>query len=263
MKAMFKVFNDESEWEIFNNFINGNRLTFAKSRAEKSLIEKITSASWQNNTESRPDFISEDLMIEMFEVDDIVTIKKGKKNPQREANARAYREVEKFISEVGVFNEDIRIVATGDTRYDPETEQVIPEKTEEHHNYQAYINNFKRICQKHLDSLESYRENYPHKKLGFLIIDDATMYLPSKKTPRTTLKDAVYSLPYYDKNFMSLFVQSDVDFVIWAFNNKYLYINGDHGQNSYLPDIAVISKDNYYTKHSKYIDSKKMCSLEE
>lgn len=61
---------------------------------------------------------------------------------------------------------------------------------------------------------------------------------------------------------MSLFVKSDVDFVLWAFNNKYVNVNGDHGQNSYIPDLVLISKDNYYTKKSKKFVPDLMLSLE-
>lgn len=257
MKAMFKFFNDDSEWEIFQNVITIDRVSFAKSKKEKTLLKEIKSIEWSDNTGVRPDFISDEIMIEMFEIDDIVYTKKGKNNPQRKADARALRTVQSLQE---IFPKDVRIVAMGDIRFDPKTESYIPDKTEEHHNYQAYINNFRRICQKHLDGVKAYRENYPDKKLGFLIIDDATAYVPKNSDMR--ISNVVYSLPFFDKNFMSLFVKSDVDFVLWAFNNKYVNVNGDHGQNSYIPDLVLISKDNYYTKKSKKFVPDLMLSLE-
>lgn len=260
-KAMFKVFNNDSEWELFQNVIKVKRISYAKSKKEKELFEKIKSSNWIDNTGTRPDFISDDLMIEMFEIDDIVTTKKGKNNPQRKADARAMRDAKKFIDEVGGFREDIKIIANGDTRYNPETDDYNKEDSEEHHNYLAYIENFQRICQKHLNSTKAYRENYPSKKLGFLIVDGATLYLPRLKMKA---RDVFRSLPFYDKNFMKLFVESDVDFVIWAFDNKYLYTQDDsRGQNSFLPDVVIISKDNFYNKHSKKFDISAMKSLEE
>lgn len=253
---MFKLFNDESEWEIFQNVINSSGILYAKSKSDKELLTKIRSMSWEDNTNNRPDFISDEIMIEMFEIDDIVTTKKGKKNPQREADARALRTVKNLNLDL---TENAKILAIGDTRFDPKTESYIPDKTEDHHNYQAYIDNFKRICGKHLDGVSAYKINYPDRKLGFLIIDDATMYIPKESK---LMRDVFYSLPTFDKNFMSLFIKSEVDFVLWAFNNKYVYVNGDRGQNSCLPDLVLVSRENYYTKKTRNYASNKMVSLE-
>lgn len=258
---MLKKFNDETEWELFQTIINTNNKLLARHVKERELLDKIRDADWNDNTNIRPDFISGDLMIEMFEIDDIVSTKKGRNNPQRKADARAMRTAQKFIKDVGGFREDIKIIAHGDTRYNPETDGFEYEPGENHHNYQAYINNFKRICQKHLDSVSAYRENYPEKQLGFLIVDDATVYVPKFEMSSA---EVLKSLPFFDKNFMKLFVKADVDFVIWAFNNKFLYTDGDsHGQNSFIPEVTLITKDYYYSKHTKLFDINTMKSLED
>lgn len=255
------MFNDDSEWDIFQNIINIDSKLFARHKNERELLEKVKSANWSDNTNTRPDFISEDMMIEMFEIDDIITTKKGKNNPQRKADARAMRDVQKFIDEVGGFREGIKVIARGDTRYNSETDSYDYERGDEHHSYQAYINNFQRICQKHLESVPDYRKNYPDKQLGFLIVDDATFYASKlQMLPR----EVFGSLPFFDKNFMKLFVKSDVDFVIWAFNNKYLYTDKDHhGQNSFIPEVTLVMKDYYYNRFTKFFDIDKMKSLEE
>ena len=47
-------------------------------------------------------------------------------------------------------------------------------------------------------------------------------------------------------------------------NNKYFYTSEfPHGEASPFPTVALISKDNYYTKYSKYFDVNSMVSLEE
>lgn len=77
----------------------------------------------------------------------------------------------------GTFADDLKIIAHGDTRYNPKSDNFIPDDSVSHHNYRAYLSNFQRICQKHLNSVEAYRKNYPNKKLGFLIVDDSTFYI--------------------------------------------------------------------------------------
>ncbi|TPR55439.1 hypothetical protein [Enterococcus sp. OL5] len=57
-------------------------------------------------------------MIEIFEVDDIVTTKRGKKNPQREADARALRTVKNLNMDL---TENAKILAIGDKSFDPKT----------------------------------------------------------------------------------------------------------------------------------------------
>lgn len=268
---MFKTSNAESEWDIFQNVIAPNSVPFfgtrfyTKSKKEYDLFEKITSTSWKDNTAVRPDFISDKIMIEMFEVDDIVTKKKGTNNPQRKADARALRTVTNFIDQApeGLFAEDMKIIAHGDTRYDPELDTTTPENSYDHHNYKAYLNNFNRICHKHLDSVKAYRDNYPLKKLGFLIIDDSTFYIRRRVNNKISSKSAFYSFPVFDKNFMQIFIQSDVDFVLWAFNNKGFYtLDEPHGENSDFPNLFLINKEHYYNKHSRRFNINIMDSLE-
>ena len=68
----------------------------------------------------------------------------------------------------------------------------------------------------------------------------------------------------FDKNFMSLLVKSDVDFVMWVFNNKYVYTEDDkHGQTEKIPKIVLIQKENYYVKKTRLNNVSMMESLEE
>lgn len=265
---MYKMFADESEWDIFQNVIQFDEEVYSKSKVERELFKKITKSNWIDNTGARPDFLSDEIMIEMFEIDDIVTTKKGKNNPQRKSDARALREVQEWIANFseGTFHENLMITARGDTRYNPESDSFTPDNSVDHHNYQAYLNNFKRICQKHLNSVEAYRENYSDKKLGFLIVDESTFYVTEKQTQskRILLRDAFWNYPIFDKNFMRLFIKSKVDFIIWAFNNKYFYTEQDpHGLSTPLPKVVILTKDNFYDKYSKYFEVEYMISLEE
>ena len=251
VKPIFKMFNETSEWDLFQNIIQVKMRILARHKSEKMLFEEIMEAEWTDNTATRPDFISNNVMIELFEIDDIVTTKKGKNNPQRKADARALRKVNNYIEKVGSenFNPGQKIITRGDTRYNPETDSYEDDETENHHNYQAYIDNFQRVCRKHIDSIPAYRPDFPDKKLGFMIYDNSTYYASRQKI---NSREALLNLPFFDKNFMKLFVDSDVDFVIWAFDNKYLGTQDDpHGQNSPLPSVVVISKYYFYNRYSK------------
>lgn len=264
--AVFKFFNDETEWDLFKNVIYSKTSIWAKSKEERALFQEINETEWIDNTDTRPDFISDNLMIEMFEIDDIVTTKKGRDNPQRKADARALRDVKKWLSEVAedAFNDDVLIVAHGDTRYNPTTDSFTPDDSVSHHSYQAYVNNFIRICQKHLDSIDAYKKNFPNKRLGFFILDDSTYYVKKKEIDTRSLCTPVRNLPFFDKNFMKLLIKSEVEFVLWAFNNKYVYTDEHpHGEKGVLPEIVLLTKDNYYTKYSRYFDISSMVSLEE
>lgn len=61
-----------------------------------------------DNIDKRPDFISDYIMIEMFEMDDILIKKEN--NPQRKADARALRDVTDFIEKVGTINLDVKLL---------------------------------------------------------------------------------------------------------------------------------------------------------
>ena len=87
-KMLYKLFSYETEWSIFQNIIATEELIYTKSKSEKILFHQLRQERWIDNTDSRPDFVSEKFMIELFEVDDIVTSKKGSNNPQRKADAK-------------------------------------------------------------------------------------------------------------------------------------------------------------------------------
>ena len=78
VKPIFKMFNETSEWDLFQNIIHIKSRILAGHKSEEMLFKEIKEAEWTDNTATRPDFISDNMMIELFEIDDIVTTKKGK-----------------------------------------------------------------------------------------------------------------------------------------------------------------------------------------
>ena len=62
---------------------------------------------------------------------------------------------------------------------------------------------------------------------------------------------------------MKLLIKSDIDFVLCAFNNKYIYTKDDpHGQDIQLPDKESITRSNFYTKNTRYFIPSEMRSVE-
>ena len=98
-----------------------------------------------------------------------------------------------------------------------------------------------------------------------MILDDSTYYVLKNQFQKpVNAKQILYNLPFFDKNFMNLFIKSDIDFILWAFDNKYIYTKqSQHGQGLFAPQLAIIEKDNFYLKKSKYFQVDEMLSLEE
>lgn len=86
-------------------------------------------------------------------------------------------------------------------------------------NYKTYVENFNRIVNKHLHKIDTYRNNHPGYKLGFLIFDEAPGYIQVKNIDKNInmKKGAIGKLhfPFRDQNLMKNIVDADLDFVIW------------------------------------------------
>lgn len=92
-----------------------------------------------------------------------------------------------------------------------------------------YIDNFKRIVQKHINKIKTYRKNHPGYKLGFLIFDESPGYLKveNKKIELKTGEPVNGYCHFYfrDKNLVEIFMNADIDFVIWATPYKNMACN--------------------------------------
>lgn len=97
----------------------------------------------------------------------------------------------------------------------------IPDMSKASENgYSTYIDNFKRIVQKHVNKIKTYRKNHPGFKLGFLIFDESPGYLKIEdKNLELKAGDAVSGYRHFyfwDKNLVEIFMDADIDFVIWV-----------------------------------------------
>lgn len=122
--------------------------------------------------------------------------------------------------------------------------------------YKKYFNGFERIYQEHAQKKEMYLANFPDcEKVGILIYDDAHLYLQK-------VNKNLYArhFPYYDYKFLKILKNSGMDFVVWYFDNKYLYpqsgIGRKQGPEIVIIDIAKID----LSKAIKYKEKTLICA---
>ena len=162
-----------------------------------------------------PDFFSEKFkyMLEVMRVDDFV---KGNQSPNALESA-FFKNVENTLRENGQPSlKELNIQM-----------MVIPDmKNASENSYATYVENFRRVVKKHLEKIPDYRRNHPEYKLGFLVFDESAGYLqvedPSiKRKPGDLISGTMHSF-YYDRSFIEVFDEQDLDFLIWMAPNKNL-----------------------------------------
>lgn len=169
------------------------------------------STSWidnSKNTNMPPDIINEELKIylEVMRFDD--HSKNGKENPNR---ARASKMQEELFEKMPwTRGRNVFINAVTD----------LP--TDEDHSYKMYLDGFKRTVIKHLNKLAKYDMNCPGYKKGFLVLDESIgLYYELQDKLRKdiigTNKKALSRphLYFFDKSFVDVFIESDLDYLIW------------------------------------------------
>lgn len=159
-----------------------------------------------------PDFYSDKykLMLEVMRVDDHGYKKNGKyRNPTYERERELENNIRGCVSdERGYISSDIFIVAnTG-----------LP--SEEDHNYNFYLENFKRVIEKHRKKIAKYKQNHPGYKVLFYVFDESSAYFLAKdKTAKTPKPGEIvlgeHHLYWRDKAFLSAFMETEIDYVIW------------------------------------------------
>lgn len=181
----------------------------------KNVVASIlTSEIWDKWTDASakdvlpPDFYCDDLnlMMEVMRVDDHGFKKKGNIiNPTYDRE----HQIEKQLREAGVFD------------VFPNAELVIAANTglptEQDHNYNYYLENFKRTIEKHIRKIPKYKENHPNYKLIFFVYDESSAYFEdaceiSKNSIIASGKPHMFML---DGAFTQAFENSGIDYFIW------------------------------------------------
>ena len=217
-----------------------------------SLYHERKYKNWINNSGKDappPDFYSRkyEYMLEVMRMDDFVP---GSNSPNA-LESRFVKKIDNMLRENGL---------------PPSKESnmqlfIIPDMSKASKNgYSIYVENFKRIINKHINKIVNYRKNHPGFKLGFLLFDEAPAYLRvTDKTAKPKVGDPVKGYPhilFMDKKLVESFLYADIDFVIWMTPFKNL------PNNPRFPQIYVFDmkhKENWKKRLIEYCDNEMLC----
>ncbi len=87
------------------------------------------------------------------------------------------------------------------------------------HNYDFYINNFRRVVEKHITKITRYKQNHPGFKIIFFIFDESSPYVECFDNKRPAyVGERFYASPHIwwlDKNMLQVVQNSEIDYLIW------------------------------------------------
>lgn len=191
---------------------NDSMSLFSSVNNYKNFKEWINSSG---KSDPPPDFYNPKLkiMMDVMRIDDHGHMnKKGKfTNPVNQKES----EIQKQIRNSGILDvfpnvQHIVVNAISD----------LP--TYEDHNHNFYFENFSRTIKKHITNIPLYKQNHPGFSTAFFVFDESTPYIIAKdenqvkKGIQRGEKIHYYSyLHFADKKFVNVFLNSDIDFLIW------------------------------------------------
>lgn len=207
---------------------------------------------WTNSSgksDPPPDFYCDEikLMMDVMRVDDHAhKNKKGKiVNP---TNARE-SEMQKELRESGILDKF------------PNVKNIICNAitdlpAEQDHNYKFYKNNFIRTIDEHKRKIELYKQNHPNFKIIFFILDESSAYFEAEDKPQTILEGMPFiGRPHFwflDKEFLQIFENSKIDYVIWFTPFKHDELFG----GMRLPEIVVFDTTQIIKELQNYVIDK-------
>lgn len=137
--------------------------------------------------------------------------------------------------------------------------------TDEDHNYDYYYKNFVRVLEHHKERVDLYKRNHPNYKMIFFIMDESSAYIQVKKMNNIKRErkvgEMVLGQPHFyfmDKNFIKVFKDSDIDYLIWYAPFK--LINSSVGKLD-LPKVCVFDVKKSKFQCQEY-DTNCMVSME-
>ena len=185
------------------------------TRLIKRLLKEKKFDKWcieAENTNFPPDVYIDEykLMGDFMMVNDsehYVRDKKGKLkniNRQKEADSMAYKKLTHQI--------DVNKLDGVTLIIDSDTSNVPPEEL---HNFKWYLECFKRVVGNHIRKIPTYQKNHSGYQTIFFVIDESPGYCePHYKANTGKNYFGHRHLPCFDFEFMKIFQNADVDYVV-------------------------------------------------
>lgn len=192
-----------------------------------------------------PDFYSDKhhIMMDVMRVDDHE--RKGKKGKLYNPLKQHEREIYKKFGQDGIIEHypNADFIINGVTG--------LP--THEDHSYTFYLKNFKRVLQKHIDSISLYKKNHPGYKIVFFVHDESSQYMQTvKKIEHPKVGESTWAMPHFwwmDEEFIKAFRNSGIDYVIWFTPYKHCEMYDQHGTPVSMPMITIIDTEQQIETH--------------
>lgn len=232
----------DSEINIVNDLCEcDNSEIFIFNGNDEEILQCVRKVEeWQcssSKSDPPPDFYSDKykLMMEVMRVDDHACINsKGKViNLHIKKENETYKEIQKFVKDNNIsFSGNIFVNTVTDL------------STQEHHSYDKYLSNFKRVIDNHNSSYDLYKNNHVNYKLIYLILDESSSYMEKEgfNVNDALVGDVIRArlhLFFFDKSFISILKKSKADYYIWFAPFKYF----NSKEKVELPQVIVYSKE--------------------
>ncbi|MGJ3404086.1 hypothetical protein [Glutamicibacter sp. Je.9.36] len=223
-----------------------------KSELGRRVLKALRAGAFEKR--ERPDFECTDpdsmFLLEEMKVDDHVRIGRKGKDESRSNEA----EILKELQEAGLLEmfPEAKIITSVSSRLG----------TDRDHNYRAYVEHFARNVRKHARNDVHYRDELPSASLGYLVFDESSAYFESLSTG-SALGVGLAGRPhvwYCDEAFVSVVMESGVDFIIWLTPYKVMY-SQEFGHVR-LPEMTIIDVGLLDSKELETYDLKRMKSTE-
>lgn len=218
----------DKEFEVFNMIIDLpiDEIHY-KDNDELELFNNMQDVIyWRDNTKERPDIISDKYktMIECMQINDYT--KHGKINNYAKDNNEKIKEIDKVLNLEQRFPNLKSIIINSE----------VPEKYCSIDNYKKMIY---KVIGKHIRNIPYYREKYKNYKLVFLIIDLTETNYCIKLNEDIAFNDKIGLYhPIIDEEVMSVFLDKDVDYILWyrpfqqlSIQNRLVIINNKELSN--------------------------------
>lgn len=210
-ERIIQTFQNLKRWMIKIFPLNFNNILLYRLIHNKLLWKTWIDASSKNALP--PDFYNNKfkLMMDVMRIDDHTFVDKNGKVINRH-NERESQITKQLIDKNKAIKE---IAEAGNLFINP----YCGLEGHEDHNYKLYVDNFKRVIEKHIQKIEKYKNNHPGFKTIFFVFDESTPYIKliDCEVPKGPGELIIGDLHCWwkDSNMLNILKDSNIDYLIW------------------------------------------------